>query len=108
MLNAERGGGAEAVGTSSTKPNVFFFLIDDMGFGDIGYQSTDLSQITPNLDALAAGGVKVIRLSWYSWTEERGEGFLAQLLPSLLFFRFSRFPGKAASTPQVSQLDTGR
>lgn len=44
---------------STSKPNVFFFLIDDMGFGDIGYQSTDLSELSPNLDALASGGVKV-------------------------------------------------
>ncbi|CAM9596708.1 unnamed protein product, partial [Hapterophycus canaliculatus] len=44
---------------STSKPNVFFFLIDDMGYGDIGYQSTDLSELTPNLDALAAGGVTV-------------------------------------------------
>ncbi|CAN0096188.1 unnamed protein product, partial [Ectocarpus fasciculatus] len=44
---------------STSKPNVFLFLIDDMGFGDIGYQSTDLSELTPNLDALAAGGVKL-------------------------------------------------
>ncbi len=46
--------------TSSTKPNVFFIMIDDMGFNDIGYQSIDLQGTTPNLDKLAAGGVKVI------------------------------------------------
>lgn len=59
--DVESGGGEGAVGTSSgnAKPNVFFFLIDDMGYGDIGYQSTDLSELTPNLDTLAAGGVKV-------------------------------------------------
>ena len=54
-------GDDEAVGASSTKPNVFFFLIDDMGYGDIGYQSTDLAGLTPNLDKLAAGGIKVVR-----------------------------------------------
>lgn len=43
----------------TTKPNVFFFFIDDMGWNDIGYQSTDLSELTPNLDKLAAGGIKV-------------------------------------------------
>ncbi|CAN0476859.1 unnamed protein product, partial [Laminaria digitata] len=41
------------------KPNVFFILIDDMGHGDIGYQSTDLHSLTPNLDALMSGGIKV-------------------------------------------------
>jgi len=34
-------------------------MIDDMGYNDIGYQSTDLHSVTPNLDKLAAGGVKV-------------------------------------------------
>lgn len=41
------------------KPNVFFIMIDDMGYGDIGYQSNDLQGVTPNLDKLAAGGIKV-------------------------------------------------
>lgn len=48
-------------GTGSTMPNVFYILIDDMGYNDIGYQSMDLQGTTPNLDKLAAGGVKVIR-----------------------------------------------
>eukprot|EP00903_Cladosiphon_okamuranus_P014415 g13381.t1 len=64
-------GDEAAVGTSTVtantnKPNVFFFLIDDMGFGDIGYQSTDLSELTPNLDKLAAGGVKLT--NYYTMT----------------------------------------
>ena len=46
--------------TGSAKPNVFFILIDDMGYDDIGYQSTDLQGTTPNLDRLAAGGIKVM------------------------------------------------
>lgn len=46
-------------GDQPKKPNVFFFLIDDMGWNDIGYHSTDLSAFTPNLDKLAAGGIKV-------------------------------------------------
>ncbi|CAB1108130.1 unnamed protein product [Ectocarpus sp. CCAP 1310/34] len=55
---AVNGNGDGSPGSVSTsKPNVFFFLVDDMGFGDMGYQSTDLSEITPNLDALAAGGL---------------------------------------------------
>lgn len=46
----------------ASKPNVFFIMIDDMGWDDIGYQSSDLVGITPNLDKLAAGGVKVTGL----------------------------------------------
>ena len=44
-----------------TKPNVFFIMVDDMGYNDIGYQSIDLAGVTPNLDKLAAGGIKVVQ-----------------------------------------------
>lgn len=52
-----RNGGND--GRGKTKPNVFFIMIDDMGWNDIGYQSTDLSHLTPNLDRLAANGIKL-------------------------------------------------
>lgn len=51
--------GNSGAGGVMGKPNVFFIMIDDMGWNDIGYQSTDLKDVTPNLDKLAAGGVKV-------------------------------------------------
>lgn len=68
-----RGGGEEGLGArrhsaatpsrasnSGVKsPNVFFFMIDDMGWNDMGYQSSDLSSFTPNLNRLAAEGIKV-------------------------------------------------
>jgi len=38
------------------KPNILFILIDDMGWGDIGYNSDDI--ISPNLDKLAEQGVR--------------------------------------------------
>lgn len=37
-------------------------MIDDMGWNDIGYQSTDLALMTPNLDKLASEGIKVSKL----------------------------------------------
>jgi arylsulfatase A-like enzyme len=39
------------------KPNVIFIYLDDLGYGDVGaYGATELK--TPNIDALAAGGVR--------------------------------------------------
>jgi len=38
------------------KPNILFILIDDMGWGDIGYNSDDIR--SPNLDRLAEEGLK--------------------------------------------------
>jgi len=45
------------MGNRNTKPNMVYILTDDLGFGDIGcYESKRLK--TPNLDALAASGVR--------------------------------------------------
>jgi len=40
-------------------PHVLFFVADDQGWNDIGYQSTDLMGLTPTIDALAADGIKL-------------------------------------------------
>ncbi|WP_075603983.1 sulfatase family protein [Saccharicrinis aurantiacus] len=43
--------------STSTKPNVVVIYLDDLGYGDLSsYGATELS--TPNIDALAKGGVK--------------------------------------------------
>ena len=43
--------------TGSSKPHIVFFLLDDAGWNDFGYNSVDLSKASPNMDALAATGV---------------------------------------------------
>jgi arylsulfatase A-like enzyme len=40
-----------------TKPNVIIFLLDDLGYTDVGFNGGDIK--TPNIDKLAAGGVKL-------------------------------------------------
>ena len=55
------GGGGNGEDTTTTHPNVIFIMVDDMGWNDIGYQSVDLQGVTPHLDKLAAGGIKVSR-----------------------------------------------
>ncbi|XP_071089640.1 arylsulfatase B-like [Haliotis cracherodii] len=42
---------------TSTRPNIIFILADDYGFHDIGYHNSEIK--TPNLDKLAAAGVKL-------------------------------------------------
>ncbi|HEV7405527.1 MAG TPA: arylsulfatase [Chthoniobacteraceae bacterium] len=46
-----RGAAAEAA-----KPNIIVILVDDMGFSDLGCYGSEIP--TPNLDALAAGGLR--------------------------------------------------
>src|SRR6266542_3616710 len=44
------------VGHSAAKPNILFILADDMGFADAGCYGGEIA--TPNLDRLAANGLR--------------------------------------------------
>lgn len=44
---------------ATPKPNVVIFLADDLGFRDVGYQGAEID--TPNIDALAEGGLRFER-----------------------------------------------
>ncbi len=46
-----------ASGGSKRKPNIVLILADDLGYGDIGCYGSKINN-TPNLDALAAGGMR--------------------------------------------------
>ncbi len=47
---------ARVWGQQPARPNVVVVLVDDMGFSDIGCYGSEIP--TPNIDALAAGGVR--------------------------------------------------
>ena len=52
--------GAAVQEGATDKPNIIFFLIDDLGWNDTGYQGADYT--TPTIDNLAA---EAIRLKQY-------------------------------------------
>lgn len=54
---ADRTGAANSGAGSG--PNIIFILVDDMGWGDVGYHGSEIA--TPNIDALAASGVEIDR-----------------------------------------------
>ena len=41
----------------TAEPNVILFLVDDMGWSDLGVYGSEFYD-TPNIDALASGGVR--------------------------------------------------
>ncbi|MEL6107863.1 MAG: sulfatase [Planctomycetota bacterium] len=47
-----------ALSSAADPPNVVFFLVDDLGYMDIGANNPDTFYETPNVDRLAAGGCR--------------------------------------------------
>ncbi|MCH2075019.1 MAG: sulfatase-like hydrolase/transferase, partial [Puniceicoccaceae bacterium] len=42
---------------AARQPNFVLIMADDLGYGDVGYQGSDVP--TPNIDSIAAGGVRI-------------------------------------------------
>ena len=47
----------EGVWLNGSTPHVVLMLVDDAGWNDVGYQSTDLQDCTPFLDSLSSSGI---------------------------------------------------
>ncbi|MFT5130272.1 MAG: arylsulfatase A-like enzyme, partial [Rhodothermales bacterium] len=45
-----------ALAQDRTRPNIILIMVDDMGYSDIGCYGGEVE--TPNLDSLAAGGLR--------------------------------------------------
>ncbi len=66
----------------SEKPNVLILIADDLGWNDIGYHGSEIR--TPNLDRLAAAGVKLQRHYVYPTCSPTRAGLLTGHNPSRL------------------------
>jgi arylsulfatase A-like enzyme len=49
--------GARAADTPQSRPNIIYFLADDLGWGDVGWHGSEIK--TPKLDRLAAAGARL-------------------------------------------------
>src|SRR5215210_2240383 len=49
--------GAAFAQDTAKKPNIVFFLLDDLGYTDVGFNGGDIK--TPNIDKLAKSGAKL-------------------------------------------------
>ncbi len=81
-------------------PNIIFLMADDMGYGDLGCYNADSKIPTPNMDRLAAGGMRFtdahsgsavcsptrygVVTGRYAWRSPLKKGVLAGYSPSLI------------------------
>jgi len=57
LLGVVCGAAVSVDDSSSPPPDIVFFLADDLGYNEMGFMNETRSLHTPNLDALAKGGV---------------------------------------------------
>lgn len=53
--------GASLIANAAPKPNIVYFYADDLGWGTIKANKPDSKLLTPNIDALASGGINFAR-----------------------------------------------
>ena len=73
-------------GSANTQPNILLILLDDFGNNDLGYTHHG-SSLTPNLDQLAAEGVRFTRHYVDSTCQATRVGMLTGRYPASLGFR---------------------
>ena len=92
--------GTVVCGFAAEKPNIVFILADDLGIGDVRTFNKDSKIATPNLDRLAAGGMKFadahtpsavctptrygLLTGRYNWRSRLQSGVLGGLSPRLI------------------------
>ncbi|EDM28482.1 arylsulfatase [Lentisphaera araneosa HTCC2155] len=80
---------------SAEKPNVIFILVDDMGYSDLGCYGSEIK--TPNLDKLAANGIR------YTATHNTSKCYTSRacLLSGMYYQRLDREMTKVANLGEV-------
>ena len=73
---------------TKVRPHMFFVMVDDMGMNDVGYSSIDLRGVTPYIDELAAGGIKLSRYYSMHICSPARSAFLTAKYPSNIGMQF--------------------
>lgn len=78
-------------GTAARPPHIIFVMADDLGSNDVGWQ--DATVLSPEIDALAAEGVKLGNMYTWDWCAPSRGAFLSGRYPSMSGFEGSSDAG---------------
>jgi arylsulfatase len=94
-------GSGEAWAQSSARPNILLILADDSGFSDLGCQGGEIR--TPNLDALARGGARLVNFYNSARCCPSRASLMTGLHPAQAGFpdMTGRIPERAVTIPEV-------
>lgn len=87
-------------GATSARPNIVMLVADDMGYSDLGCFGSEIA--TPNLDALAAGGVRFSQFYTTPKCYPSRAAFITGLYPHQV--GMGRTPGNLTGAPTIAHL----
>jgi arylsulfatase B len=100
-INANAGGAQTPSSKGKTVPvkanNVLFFVVDDLGWGDVGYHGSKIS--TPNIDNIVAGGIELNRVYTFPVCELTRAGLLTGRSPLTIGVKNEHFYGTTGGLP---------
>ena len=96
LINQVLSGKSQPSGTTGnltvTKANnVLFFVVDDLGWGDVGYHGSNIS--TPNIDRIVTGGIELNRVYTFPVCELTRAGLLTGRSPLTIGVKNEHFYG---------------
>ena len=77
--------------------NVLFFVVDDLGWGDVGYHGSKIS--TPTIDNIVAGGIELNRVYTFPVCELTRAGLLTGRSPLTIGVKNEHFYGTTGGLP---------
>ena len=67
---------------AAAKPNVLYFLVDDLGFSNVGYNNgPNPEPLTPHIDALHSTGAELTNYYVYRFCSPTRSSFISGRLP---------------------------
>ncbi len=86
-----------------TLPNVIYILADDLGYGDLGCYGSDLNS-TPNIDALAASGLRLTDFHAASWCAPSRRALMTGCHANRPWFNKEKKWGRLASAITIPEM----